>query len=70
MSNKPQSITRSFSKPLNAVQHSYLGRSIDYIRKGYFRFEHENHVIFYQINQDGLSIMVVLHQKMDRKRYF
>ncbi len=61
---------QSFQKSFELlVHHPHLGRSIGHIRKGYFRFEHESHIIFYKIKQDEIMIMRVLHQKMDLKRH-
>jgi len=42
-----------------------LGRRIDQIRKGYFRYEHDSHSIFYKRRRNGILIMRVLHQQMD-----
>lgn len=42
-----------------------LGRSIDHIRPGYFRFPHASHTVFF-VKQTGLiRIVRVLHQRMD-----
>jgi toxin ParE1/3/4 len=46
-----------------------LGRSIDALRKGYFRFEHASHVIFYRRHERGVRIMRVLHQRQDPDRH-
>jgi toxin ParE1/3/4 len=46
-----------------------LGRSIETLRKGYFRFEHARHVIFYKRNERGVRIMRVLHERMDPDRH-
>jgi toxin ParE1/3/4 len=45
------------------------GRSIDYIRSGYFRFEHARHVVFYISAERGIRIMRVLHERMDPERH-
>ncbi|NNM74578.1 type II toxin-antitoxin system RelE/ParE family toxin [Enterovirga aerilata] len=41
-----------------------IGRRIDQIRPGYFRFEHASHSIFYRIVPDGVLIVRVLHARM------
>lgn len=41
-----------------------LGRPCDEIRPGYRRMEHEMHVAFYRVDQDGLLISRVLHKRM------
>lgn len=46
-----------------------MGRNIDHIRRGYFRFEHARHSIFYIILEDGIRVMRVLHARMDVQRH-
>ncbi|HEX8663078.1 MAG TPA: type II toxin-antitoxin system RelE/ParE family toxin [Beijerinckiaceae bacterium] len=46
-----------------------MGRNIDHIRTGYFRFEHARHTIFYIILKDGIRIVRVLHASMDPQRH-
>jgi toxin ParE1/3/4 len=46
------------------------GRKIYNIRKGYRRYEHQNHSIFYKTTQTGVFIIRILHQRMDIGRYF
>lgn len=46
-----------------------MGRSVDYIRRGYFRFEHAKHSIFYIILEDGIRVVRVLHARMDPQRH-
>lgn len=46
-----------------------LGRSIEHIRPGYFRFEHQSHTVFYVITDFGVSIIRVLHESMDPERH-
>jgi toxin ParE1/3/4 len=45
-----------------------LGRRIDHIRPGYFRYEHASHPIFYRLTGNGIIIMRVLHRSMDVER--
>lgn len=40
-----------------------LGRDIGTIRAGYFRFEHESHVVFYQRSSTGIIVIRVLHRR-------
>jgi toxin ParE1/3/4 len=46
-----------------------IGRSIDHIRPGYFRFPHASHTIFFVKIVDGIRIVRVLHQRMDPERH-
>jgi toxin ParE1/3/4 len=47
-------------------QNVNIGRSIDYIRKGYKCFSAEQHIIFYTISANGaIKVIRILHQKMD-----
>lgn len=46
-----------------------LGRSIDDVRRGYFRFESESHVAFYRKETSGILIVRVLHQRMQPERH-
>ena len=46
-----------------------MGRSIDYLRTGYFRFEHARHTVFYVRADGGIKIMRVLHERMDPERH-
>jgi toxin ParE1/3/4 len=46
-----------------------MGRRIDALRTGYFRFEFKRHVVFYVKIENGVRIMRVLHARMDPKRH-
>jgi toxin ParE1/3/4 len=46
-----------------------LGRRIDGIRSGYFRYEHASHSIFYHLSGNGIIVMRVLHRSMDIGRH-
>jgi toxin ParE1/3/4 len=46
-----------------------IGRSIEHLRSGYFRFEHASHTVFYVKIADGVRIVRVLHQAMDPERH-
>lgn len=45
-----------------------LGRNIDDIRRGYFKFPVASHVLFYQPATDGIEIIRILHKSMDVER--
>ena len=42
-----------------------LGRRVDEIRLGYYRYPVRSHLIFYRRVDAGIEIMRVLHQRMD-----
>ncbi len=46
-----------------------IGRPCEKVRAGYRRIEHEKHVIFYRIEEDGILISRVLHQRMLPSRH-
>jgi len=46
-----------------------IGRSIEHLRPGYFRFEHVRHTVFYVKAERGIRIMRVLHERMDPDRH-
>jgi toxin ParE1/3/4 len=41
-----------------------LGRPCNWIRPGLYRFEKENHVLFYRLLGDGILVSRILHQEM------
>jgi toxin ParE1/3/4 len=41
-----------------------IGRPCDQLQKGYRRLEHGRHVVFYRVDQDGVFIGRILHQRM------
>lgn len=45
-----------------------LGRKVDHVRKGHVRYEHASHSIFYKTKKDGITVMRVLHKKMDTEQ--
>ena len=47
---------------------AHLGRNIDDIRKGYFKFPAASHIIFYRIAPDTIDVIRVLHKGMDVER--
>jgi toxin ParE1/3/4 len=46
-----------------------LGRGIEHIRAGYFRFEHASHTVFFLKLGTGIRIVRVLHERMDPERH-
>lgn len=54
---------------LTLARNPNLGRKIDHIRKGYFRYEYASHTIFYKIKKDGIVVMRVLYKKMETERH-
>lgn len=47
-----------------------MGFACDEIKKGYYRFNHQSHVIFYRILSPGIFIIRLLHKSMDVERQF
>ena len=48
------------------LQNPLMGRACDEIRKGYFKFPHRRHVVYYKQADDGLLLVVrILHGAMD-----
>ena len=48
-----------------------LGRRVDEIRPGFYRYRAKSHLIFYRRIDMGIEIMrVFLHQRMDVESYF
>lgn len=46
-----------------------LGRKIDYIKQGYFRYEYVSHSIIYKQKEAGILVMRILHGCMDMERH-
>ena len=59
-------LDESFAK---LAEQPLLGRRIDHIRKGYLRYEHGSHSIFYKQRKGGIFIVRVLHQRMDADKH-
>ena len=47
-----------------------MGRACDEIRQGYFRHEHESHIIFYRQRASDVFITAVIHESMNIKNIF
>lgn len=52
------------------VKNPELGRACDDVRDGYRRLEYERHIIFYQIQNDKILIVRVIHDAMDLNTLF
>ena len=46
-----------------------VGKKIDDIRKGYRRYEHASHSIFYKIIKSDIFIVRILHQSMETSKH-
>jgi toxin ParE1/3/4 len=46
------------------TQSPELGRPCDRVRAGYRRTEFEKHVVIYRIDDDGIFVSRILHQRM------
>ena len=42
-----------------------LGRNIDDIRKGYFKFPTASHILIYRVNKGQVEIVRILHKSSD-----
>jgi len=42
-----------------------IGRSLDKIKKGLYRHDHEHHAIFFMIESNDIFILRILHQQMN-----
>ncbi len=63
---KADTYTDDIEKCLLLLSHSpQIGRSLDKIKKGIYRHDHENHAIFYQIENNFIFIIRILHQQMN-----
>jgi len=51
------------------VENSEMGRPCNQIRPGYRRIDYEKHVVFYRIDEVGVFISRVLHQRMLPSRH-
>jgi toxin ParE1/3/4 len=46
-----------------------LGRDCGHIRPGFRRFEHDKHIVFYQLQQQELIVSRILHHAMLVERH-
>lgn len=47
-----------------------MGRECNEIRDGYFRHEHEKHIIFYRQRLNDILIVTIIHDRMSLKSIF
>ncbi|MGM0423010.1 MAG: type II toxin-antitoxin system RelE/ParE family toxin [Pseudomonadota bacterium] len=59
-------MNRAFSRLAKTPER---GRSAQHIRAGYHCYPVEKHIIFYQIKDDTILIIRILHQSMDLPRH-
>jgi len=53
----------------NLAGNPLLGRNIEHIRKGYFRYEYISHSVFYKPTKKGILVIRILHGSMDMERH-
>ncbi len=46
-----------------------LGRAVEDVRPGYFKFPNASHVIFYRKTSAGIEVIRILHKSMDVDRH-
>jgi toxin ParE1/3/4 len=46
-----------------------MGRSIDDIRKRYFKFPAASHILIYRLKSDAIEFVRILHVRMDVERH-
>lgn len=64
--NKADIYTDDMDKCLLLLSDSpQTGRSLDKIKKGIYRHDHEYHAIFYLIESNDIFILRILHQQMN-----
>lgn len=42
------------------TEHTHIGRHVNHLRKGYFRYDYEHHSIYYTIDHEGVLIIRLL----------
>jgi toxin ParE1/3/4 len=47
------------------ADHPGIGRKIDDIRKGYFKFPAGSHIVIFRVNKEQVEIVRVLHKSRD-----
>lgn len=53
----------------NLANNPLLGRNIDHIRKGYFRYEYISHSVFYKPKRNGILVVRLLHGSMNMEQH-
>ena len=59
-------LNRTFAE---LAEHPHLGRSFDKLKRGYRRFEQGTHVVLYRVEEGGVFISRILHQRMLPRRH-
>jgi toxin ParE1/3/4 len=62
-----RAMDRCFAK---LAENPQMGRPRPDIKDGFYSYPQGSHVIFYQIHDEGIDILGVLHQRMDVMPYF
>jgi toxin ParE1/3/4 len=47
-----------------------IGTNQDHLFKDLLRFSYVSHVVYYIKNRDGITVIRILHKRMDAKRHF
>lgn len=50
---------------LTLSENPFIGRDVSHIRPSFRRFEHESHLIYYLLRDNGLYIVRVLHNRQN-----
>ena len=51
------------------AENPHMGRAIDEIREGYFKFPTAPHLLIYRLKRGAIEVMRFLHNRMDVERY-
>jgi toxin ParE1/3/4 len=51
------------------AKHPKLGRNIDDIRQGYFKFPAASHILIFRMSPEAMEIIRILHKSMDVERH-
>ena len=51
------------------AENPQMGRAIDEIRKGYFKFPVASHILIYRLKPDAIEFMRILHKSSDVERH-
>lgn len=46
-------------------ENARIGKSINHIRHGYFRYQCGSHLIFYTVADEAINVARILHKRMD-----
>lgn len=62
-------VTRLRSAIESLAKHSRPGRACNEIRPGYRKLLVGSHLLFYRMNDSGIEVVRILHQRMDVDEY-